>query len=100
MSQRQKEILTFITKHIREKGYSPTHREIALAVGLLSSSTVHGHIERLEKKGLITTSPSSPRTIKLVDEQSSEVQILKNNKGIPSVIEWQNRRYVYDPTMR
>lgn len=63
---RQEAILTFIKQHIRDKGYPPTVREIGTAVGLTSSSTVHGHIERLEKKGLIRRDPLKPRAIQII----------------------------------
>jgi repressor LexA len=66
LSTRQQNILSFISKFQFENGYPPTVREIAEAVGLASSSTAHGHLERLEKKGLIRRDPTKPRTIELV----------------------------------
>lgn len=66
LSARQQNILSFISKFQFENGYPPTVREIAEAVGLASSSTVHGHLDRLEKKGLIRRDPTKPRTIELV----------------------------------
>lgn len=99
MSKRQSDILAFIAKHNEEKGYSPTHREIGTAVGLLSQSTVHGHIERLASKGLITFEPSSPRTIKLVEQSStaSEVKVMTVEDGQPTAIAWNGNIYVIDP---
>ncbi|KIV58119.1 XRE family transcriptional regulator [Aneurinibacillus migulanus] len=67
LSARQMEILDFIKKEVKEKGYPPSVREIAEAVGLASSSTVHGHLDRLEKKGLIRRDPSKPRAIEILD---------------------------------
>jgi repressor LexA len=95
MSQRQEDILNFIVKHNEENGYSPTHREIALAVGLLSSSTVHGHVERLVKKGLLINQSGSPRTIKAVNQANhgDVVKELEFIEDIPDVIEWKNKRY-------
>jgi len=61
-------ILEFIDSHIKENGYAPTVREIASAVGLQSSSTVHGHLDRLEKMGLISRKKDSPRTIQIIKE--------------------------------
>lgn len=67
LSSRQQAILDFIKSEVREKGYPPSVREIGEAVGLASSSTVHGHLERLEKKGLIRRDPTKPRAIEILD---------------------------------
>jgi repressor LexA len=67
MSNRQHAILEFIKNEVREKGYPPSVREIGEAVGLASSSTVHGHLDRLEKKGLIRRDPTKPRAIEILD---------------------------------
>lgn len=66
LSSRQQAILDFIRKEVRDKGYPPSVREIGEAVGLASSSTVHGHLARLEKKGLIRRDPTKPRAIELL----------------------------------
>lgn len=50
LSTKQSNILKFIKKEIMQKGYPPSVREICKAVGLKSTSTVHGHLSRLEKK--------------------------------------------------
>lgn len=50
LSSRQQAILDYIKQEVRKKGYPPSVREIGEAVGLASSSTVHGHLNRLEKK--------------------------------------------------
>lgn len=62
---RQIEVLKFIHERVSEKGYPPTVREIGEAVNLSSTSTVHGHLSRLEKKGLILRDPTKPRAIEL-----------------------------------
>lgn len=62
---RQAEILTYIHKHVTEKGYPPTVREIGTAVNLSSTSTVHGHLSRLEKKGLIQRDKTKPRALEV-----------------------------------
>ncbi|MGX7131871.1 MULTISPECIES: transcriptional repressor LexA [Enterococcus] len=62
---RQIEVLKFIHARVTEKGYPPTVREIGEAVNLSSTSTVHGHLSRLEKKGLILRDPTKPRAIEL-----------------------------------
>jgi len=66
LSSRQNAILEFIKQEVREKGYPPSVREIGEAVGLASSSTVHGHLARLEKKGLIRRDPTKPRAIEIL----------------------------------
>jgi len=68
ISNRQQAILEFIKNEVREKGYPPSVREIGEAVGLASSSTVHGHLDRLEKKGLIRRDPTKPRAIEILDQ--------------------------------
>jgi repressor LexA len=65
---RQLEILRFIHTRVAEKGYPPTVREIAEAVQLSSTSTVHGHLSRLEKKGYIQKDPTKPRAIELTPQ--------------------------------
>lgn len=67
ISSRQRSILDFIKKEVKEKGYPPSVREIGEAVGLASSSTVHGHLARLEKKGHIRRDPTKPRAIEILD---------------------------------
>lgn len=66
ISNRQNAILEFIKNEVRDKGYPPSVREIGEAVGLASSSTVHGHLDRLEKKGLIRRDPTKPRAIEIL----------------------------------
>src|SRR5690348_1846406 len=71
VSNRQLAIMDFIKKEVRAKGYPPSVREIGEAVGLASSSTVHGHLERLEKKGLIRRDPTKPRAIEILGDDDS-----------------------------
>ncbi|MEK4386577.1 transcriptional repressor LexA [Solibacillus sp. FSL W7-1464] len=75
ISKRQQAILTFIKEEVRSKGYPPSVREIGEAVGLASSSTVHGHLARLESKGLIRRDPTKPRAIEILDQE--EINIAK-----------------------
>lgn len=65
---KQEEIYNFIKKQLHEKGYPPSVREICSAVGLRSTSTVHGHLSRMEKKGLIKRDPTKPRAIEVVED--------------------------------
>lgn len=67
MSKRQQAILDYIKSEVNKKGYPPSVREIAQAVGLASSSTVHGHLARLENKGFIRRDPTKPRAIEVLD---------------------------------
>lgn len=67
LSKRQQMIVDFIKSEVEVKGYPPSVREIAVAVGLASSSTVHGHLERIERKGYIRRDPTKPRAIEIVD---------------------------------
>ena len=62
---RQMEVLRFIHKRVLDKGYPPTVREIGEAVNLSSTSTVHGHLSRLEKNGYIQRDATKPRAIEL-----------------------------------
>ncbi len=73
----QQKILEFIKKEIQQKGYPPSVREIGDAVGLKSTSTVHGHLTRLEKKGLLFRDAMKPRAIEILDEDFSHPS--KNN---------------------
>jgi repressor LexA len=73
VSKRQEAILEFIKNEVKSKGYPPSVREIGEAVGLASSSTVHGHLERLEGKGLIRRDPTKPRAIEILEIDNSPV---------------------------
>lgn len=70
LSSRQSKILEIIKKEIALKGYPPSVREIGEAVGLLSSSTVHNHLNILEQKGYIRRDPTKPRAIEVLDSSS------------------------------
>lgn len=62
------EILEYIKKQILNKGYPPAVREICEAVQLKSTSSVHAHLETLEKNGYIRRDPTKPRAIEIVDD--------------------------------
>ena len=66
----QAKILAFIKSEIQEKGYPPSVREICDAVGLKSTSTVHGHLQRLQKKGLIHRDAMKPRAMEVLGDPS------------------------------
>ncbi|HLR73487.1 MAG TPA: transcriptional repressor LexA [Pseudogracilibacillus sp.] len=73
LSKRQQMIYDFICNEVELKGYPPSVREIAEAVGLASSSTVHGHLARIESKGYIRRNPTKPRAIEILDESYTEI---------------------------
>lgn len=83
LSERQISILDYIKKEIRAKGYPPSVREIGKAVGLSSSSTVHGHLNVLEQKGYIRRDPTKPRAIEVTDGEYCH--ILKEMVNIPII---------------
>jgi len=65
LGPRQKRILEFILSTVEARGYPPSVREIADAVGLASPSTVHAHLEALQSKGYIRKDPTKPRAIEI-----------------------------------
>lgn len=68
ITAKQKEILEYIKYEIMNKGYPPAVREICEAVHLKSTSSVHAHLESLEKNGYIRRDPTKPRAIEIMDE--------------------------------
>ena len=68
ISAKQKEILEYIKQEILNKGYPPAVREICEAVDLKSTSSVHSHLETLEKNGYIRRDPTKPRAIEIMDD--------------------------------
>jgi len=68
ISAKQQEILTYIKDQIIEKGYPPAVRDICQAVDLKSTSSVHAHLETLEKNGFIRRDPTKPRAIEILDD--------------------------------
>ena len=68
ISDKQREILDYIKTEILNKGYPPTVRDICEAVKLKSTSSVHSHLETLEKNGYIRRDPTKPRAIEIVDD--------------------------------
>src|SRR5690625_4797498 len=72
LSERQQMIYDYIKAEVDEKGYPPSVREIAKAVGLASSSTVHAHLSRMEAKGFIRRDPTKPRAIQSMPKIDNE----------------------------
>jgi len=73
LTGKREQILDFIGKCIRERGYPPSVREIGDAVGLASSSTVHTHLAVLQREGFLQRDPTKPRAIKVRYDPSSKV---------------------------
>ena len=70
ISPKQKEILEFIKDQILTRGFPPSVRDICEAVHLKSTSSVHAHLETLEKNGYIRRDPTKPRAIEILDRKS------------------------------
>ena len=68
ITQKQSEILEYIKSQILNQGYPPSVRDICSAVNLKSTSSVHAHLESLEKNGYIRRDPTKPRTIEIIDD--------------------------------
>lgn len=68
ITAKQQEILEYIKHNILQKGYPPTVRDICDAVHLKSTSSVHSHLETLEKNGYIRRDPTKPRAIEILDD--------------------------------
>ena len=74
ITAKQQEILSYIKEQILEKGYPPAVREICEAVHLKSTSSVHSHLETLEKNGFIRRDPTKPRAIEICDDSFQAVR--------------------------
>jgi len=81
ISDKQKKILDFINNYIKKFGYPPTVREIAPAIGLSSSATVHAHLSKLEKLGYIKRGKGSSRSIEILKNQFIENNLTENEKA-------------------
>lgn len=73
ITKRQQQIYDFIRTYQKEKGYPPSVREMAAAVGLSSPSTVHAHLNALEELGLIKRDATKPRALEVFDSNGSSV---------------------------
>ena len=71
ISAKQQRVLEYIRSFTREHGYPPAVRDICQGLGLKSTSTAHGYLERLEKNGYIRRDPSKTRAIELIEEDSA-----------------------------
>ncbi|MGL5416995.1 MAG: transcriptional repressor LexA [Clostridium sp.] len=76
LKEKQGQIYEFLKTYTENKGYPPSVREICEAVGLKSTSTVHGHLKRLEKKGLIRRDPTKPRALEILELASEKPEMI------------------------
>lgn len=100
----QQRILDFIKAEIQTKGYPPSVREIANAVGLKSTSTVHGHLRRLEKRGLLHRDAMKPRAMEVTGDpnfirnSTTAVPVVGHvQAGVPILAEQNLEDYVAIP---
>ena len=75
LTPRQREILEMIELHMRDHGYPPSVREIGEAIGLTSPSTVHAHLNALQRRGYLRRDPTKPRAIEVMWDPNSDAAI-------------------------
>jgi repressor LexA len=75
LTARQREVLEIIEKHMRDRGYPPSVREIGEAVGLTSPSTVHAHLNALQRHGYLRRDPTKPRAIEVRWDPTSDAVV-------------------------
>ncbi len=85
ITPKQQEILDFLKKEILMKGYPPAVREICEAVHLKSTSSVHSHLETLEKNGYIRRDPTKPRAIEIMDDSFNYLRTETEIASIPII---------------
>lgn len=85
-NDRQEKILEYIKSEVQRRGFPPSVREICVAMGIKSTSTVHGHLRRLENRGLLIRDPTKPRALEVVGMVRNTVQVPvvgKATAGLP-----------------
>lgn len=86
ITRRQRQVLEFIEQHMLDKGYPPSVREIGEAVGLTSPSTVHSHLNTLQRLGFLRRDPTKPRAIEVRwDPNSGAVMERRKVRHVPLV---------------
>ena len=83
LSTKQLNVLEYIYQTVQTQGYPPTVREIGKAIGLSSTSTVHGHIDRLQKNGYLEKDPTKPRALEITAQGLEALGIQENGEQIP-----------------
>lgn len=91
---RKTSIYNYLLDHVCTRGYAPTIRELAEYFGT-NVSNIHGYLERMERDGKIRR--IGPRAVEFPREQLQPT-ITKRRGKVATVIEWQGKRYVYDPS--
>ena len=86
ISKKQQEILEYIKMQILQRGFPPAVREICEAVNLKSTSSVHSHLETLEKNGYIRRDPTKPRAIEILDDHFNLTR--REMVNVPIVDKW------------
>ena len=85
LTDKQKQVLEFIRKSLKERGYPPTVREICKGIGVSSTSTVHGYLARLEKKNYIQRESTKNRSIVIVDDSPSDSNVLSYSADVANI---------------
>ena len=75
LTERQRQTLQYISEAVAERGYPPSVREIGEALGLASSSTVHSHLQALQRKGYLRIDPTKPRALEILFDPDTELPI-------------------------
>ncbi|MGI8407785.1 MAG: transcriptional repressor LexA [Actinomycetota bacterium] len=73
LTERQRQTLHLIAEKVAERGYPPSVREICAEMGLASSSTVHSHLQALQKKGYLKIDPTKPRAIEVLYDVDTDL---------------------------
>ena len=84
-TEKQLRVLAYVKDQIRKNGYAPSVREICQALDLRSTSTVHGYLQRLQKRGLIQKAALKPRTIRITDDDNPGFYSSKEMIDVPIV---------------
>ena len=84
ISKKQQEILDYMKNEILNRGFPPSVREICEAVNLKSTSSVHAHLETLEKNGYIRRDPTKPRAIEILDDIHSGKTVSYTHLTLPT----------------
>lgn len=85
LTQKQIEILLYIKSEIQRQGYPPSVRDICKGVGLKSTSTVHGYLEKIEAKGYIRKDPTKPRAIEILERSEDSIFVSKKTLDVPII---------------
>ena len=85
ITEKQMKVLEYVKEQIKKNGYAPSVREICQALGLKSTSTVHGYLARLQKKGLIQKAALKPRTIRITEDDDPAQQSFYTSKEMVDV---------------